>query len=186
MRGRHVTTAVTLVVLVALLGVGAVVGLRTLFSPLPPDKGSQASRCDATAVRRGQRITARQVQVSVFNAGSRSGRASATLAALHRRGFRRGHAGNAPSDTAVTRVQVWSTQRGDVAARLVARQFGRGTPVRFVDVNLGPGVDVVIGDRLKGLVHPTRRTRAVVVHRRAAACLPAHRKPARGPHHRAG
>jgi hypothetical protein len=91
---------------------------------------------------------------------------------LSRRGFRKGSVGNAPSDTHVKRVQVWTTQPRDVAARLVARQFGPRTKVRFVDTNLGPGVDVVVGNHRGPLAKRTLETRRIVVKKAASACLP--------------
>lgn len=170
MRGRHVTTAVTLLVLLAILAVAGLVGIRSLFAPVDDHSKATAS-CKSTAVRRGQRVVPHQVQVSVFNAGDRTGLADRTLLALARRGFRQGSVGNAPSGTHVKRVQVWTTEPRDVAARLVARQFGPGTKVRFVDTNLGPGVDVVVGNHRGPLAKASPQTRRLVVKRHASACL---------------
>ena len=171
MRGRHVTTAVTLLVLLAVLAVAAWYGYRSLLAPIGQD--DKASTCDRTAVRKGQQVTTHQVQVSVFNAGDRSGLAGRTMTKLAHRGFKKGAVGNAPSGTHVTHVQVWTTQKKDVAARLVARQFGTGTRVRLVGTNLGPGVDVVIGNHPGPLAKVTKATRRIVVEqRRASACLP--------------
>lgn len=171
MRGRHVTTAVTLLVLLAVLAVAAWFGYKSLLAPI--GEGDKASSCDKTAIRRGQQVTTRQVQVSVFNAGDRSGLAGRTMTRLAHRGFKKGAVGNAPSGTKVKHVQVWTTQKKDVAARLVARQFGGGTRVRLVDTNLGPGVDVVIGNHPGQLVKASKATRRIVVQqRRASACLP--------------
>jgi hypothetical protein len=174
-RARHVTTAVTLLVLIGILVAGGILGLKSLFAPLPATNNTQArpsASCDPTAIRKGQRIRARQVQVSVFNAGDRTGLAGLTMAKLHHRGFRTGRVGNAPSDAGVRRVQVWTTRRDDVAARLVARQFGRHTRVRFVDTDLGPGVDVVVGNHFRGLVKASRSPSSVRAHQRTSACLP--------------
>ncbi|MGA8209262.1 MAG: LytR C-terminal domain-containing protein [Nocardioidaceae bacterium] len=175
MLGRHVTTAVTLVVLLAILVTGAVVGVQTLFAPLPEssDQAGPDSTCDTTTVAKGQRITTRQVQVSVFNAGNRGGLADRTMAGLVARGFRQGTVGNAPEDSKVSRVAVLTTLPDDAAARLVARQFGPRTKVRRVKADLGPGVDVIIGDRLGDLVRPTRATRALVARGTVSACSPA-------------
>jgi hypothetical protein len=174
-RRRHLTTAVTLLVLVGILIVAGVVGMRSLFAPLPADKPSAAASpgCVTKPVRKGQRVSSAQVQVSVFNAGTRSGLANATLASLTRRGFKRGQVGNAPENSKVKVAQVWTTARGDTAARLVARQFGRATRVRTVATDLGPGIDVLVGDDFRRLA---KAPRVIVATRASSACLPRARR----------
>jgi hypothetical protein len=169
-RGRHLTTAVTLIVLVAILLLGGYYGAKSLFAPLPGDKPSASSSagCKNTDVKKGQKIRARQVQVSVFNAGTRAGLAEQTQDKLHKRGFQRGEVGNAPSDAEVKRAQVWTTRRHDAAARLVAKQLGSGAPVKFVDRNLGPGVDVVVGNNFH---HLAQVKSFIVVKRAGSACV---------------
>jgi len=167
-RGRHLTTGVTLLVLVALLVAGGIYGLDSLLRPLPQDKSSAASTCSATDVKKGQRLHTRQVEVSVFNAGNRSGLAGEVMVALHQRGFRQGDVGNAPAGSGVKRAQVWTTQRNDAAARLVLRQFKKGIAIHVVKADLGPGVDVVIGSDFRKLAKPTR---VLVVQKASAACL---------------
>jgi hypothetical protein len=147
---RRVVTGITLLVLCGILAVGAWVGWRQLVSPVSEDD-PQTSACSRTEVRRGQRLASRAVTVSVFNAGSRVGLADQTRNGLVRRGFRDGGVGNTPSGTDVRRVQVWTTQRQDLAASLVARQFRGKVPIRVVDENLGPGVVVVVGNLFDGL-----------------------------------
>jgi hypothetical protein len=146
-----VVTGVTLLVLCGILAVGAWVGWRELFRPVSEDDGTEQSACTSTEVRRGERLSTRAVTISVFNAGTRVGLADRTRNALVRRGFRDGGVGNAPSETEVRRVQVWTTQRRDVAAQLVARQFRGRVPIRVLDDNLGPGVVVVVGNGFDGL-----------------------------------
>lgn len=162
MRGRHITTGVTLLVLCGLLVVAAVVGWKELFAELPDTSVATAKptpSCTTQQVDAGERIRSNQVKVSVFNAGSRSGLANRTLDALVRRGFKEGEVGNAPSDAKVRRVVVWSTEENDAEARLVARQLGKRVKVRFSDVDLGPGVDVLVGDKFRGLVKAKRSLR---------------------------
>ena len=59
MGSRHITTAITLVVLVGILVLGLVVGFRELFAPLPSDEGDPAAAaspsCEPRSVRPGQR-----------------------------------------------------------------------------------------------------------------------------------
>ena len=168
MRRRTITTAVTLVVLLLILGVAVLVGVRSLLAPV--GHGAQGPGCSTTALRRGQQVRTAQVEVSVFNAGSRAGLADLTMSRLVARGFTQGDVGNAPSGLKVKAVQVWSTRANDAAARLVARQFGAAVPVRRVDRDLGTGVDVVVGDGFRSLA---KAPRAIVVRRAQAACLPA-------------
>lgn len=171
MRGRHLTTAITLMVLVAILVLGVLLGVKSLFAPIPSgESGATASPdCTTKSVKKGQRVAASQVQVSVYNGGTRAGLADETMNDLRGRGFRRGEIGNAPEDSNVKRVQVWTTERIDPAARLVANQFGPGTRVRLVDTDLGPGVDVVVGDGFRDLA---RAKRAIVAKRSSSGCRP--------------
>ena len=173
MTRRHVTTAVTMLVLLGLLVVGFVVGAKALFAPIPGGSlaatPSPSPSCFARNLSKGQKIRSRQVEVSVFNAGSKAGLADQTLAALGKRGFRTGEAGNAPSPVMVRSVQVWTTKKQDVAARLVALQFGARTIVRRTDADLGRGVDVVIGDRFRRLVPAPEK---IIVRKRQQVCVP--------------
>jgi hypothetical protein len=168
-RGRHLTTAVTLLVLVGILVLGVALGAKSFFAPIPGDDEPTATpACATQKVGKGEKVSATQVQVSVYNAGSRAGLADKTMARLTGRGFKKGDVGNAPSETKVKVAQVWTTERNDAAARLVARQFGRATKVRFVDTDLGPGVDVVVGDEFRALA---KAQRSIVVKRASSACL---------------
>lgn len=169
---RQLTTAITLVVLCALLVLGAVWGWRSLFAEVPTEEtGTEqpAPTCTTERVNAGQRLRSSQVRVSVFNGGTRSGLADSTMAALRKRGFLSGEVGNAPSDVTVRQVAVWSTEENDPRARLVARQFGKRVPVRFSDVDLGPGIDVIVGDRFRGLVNAKKSIR---VRQAQEVCVP--------------
>ncbi len=169
---RHLATVVTMLVLVAILVFGVVIGVRSLFAPLPGSDepaAEQSPSCVPTSVKKGQRVASRQVTVSVFNGGTRSGLAGDTMRALVKRGFKRGQVGNAPEEVTVKVAQVWTTQRNDATARLVARQFGRSIKVRITDTDLGPGVDVVVGNDLGKLA---KAKRTIVAKRSSSVCLP--------------
>jgi len=156
---RHIITAVTMLVLCGLLVLGATLGWKALFAEIPGGETPEAQAtptCTTKSVKPGQRIRSSQVRVSVFNGGSQAGLAGETMKSLRKRGFRAGEIGNAPSDAKVRTVQVWSTEEDDAEARLVALQFGKKLPVKFSDVDLGPGVDVVLGDRFRTLVKAKR------------------------------
>jgi len=151
---REVTTALTMLALTGILVVGAVWGWRSLFAEVPGGGLTTAEpgpSCSTEQVKAGGKIRAKQIRVSVFNGGTRTGLAGDTLDALMERGFIGGDLGNAPSDVKVRGVQVWSTIENDPTARLVALQFGKDVEVRFSDEDLGPGVDVIVGDRYRSL-----------------------------------
>lgn len=170
MHRRHVTTGITLLVLIAILAAGAWIGTESLFAPLPGEESADpAPSCATRALRTGQRISTRQVEVSVFNAGTRAGLADETMGFLTNRGFDKGSVGNAPSGSDVKLAQIWTTRRKDAAARLVALQFGPAIKVKLKKVDLGPGVDVVVGNDFRRLA-AARRT--IVVRNPQTACLP--------------
>jgi hypothetical protein len=171
MSGRHLTTAVTMLVLCGVLVLGLVIGVQTLFAPLPDGDGtaSASPSCSTENLQKGERIRSEQVLVSVFNAGTRGGLADQTLNALARRGFKRGELGNAPADAQVRFAQVWTTKKHDAAAVLVARQLDRKVRIRVTDEDLGEGVDVVVGNGFAGLV---KAKRSMVVRTGQTTCLP--------------
>lgn len=171
MTHRHLLTGVTLLVLCGVLGLGFLLGYQSLFSPLPKSvASSQPSSSCTSAPIRNSRLRASAVQVSVFNAGDRSGLAGDTLVRLTKRGFRPGDVGNAPTGTKVRRVQVWATTAKDPAAVLVARQFGKKTAIRVTTQNLGPGVDLIIGNKLHRLAKKAPRSVRVIGNQKV--CLP--------------
>jgi hypothetical protein len=161
MRRQHVISTITMLALCGLLVAAAMVGWNALFAELPSDQPTDAAAptCTPEEVKAGERIRSRQVTVSVYNSGTQDGLAQQTLRALKRRGFVAGDVGNAPSDINVRRVQVWSTEKKDVRARLVARQFGKRTTIRHADEELGPGIDVIVGNGFNGLVKAKRSLR---------------------------
>jgi hypothetical protein len=148
--GRRITTAVTLTVLCGLLVAMAVVGFQAATAPLP---GLQTGEEECTAVEKDVKkfVARREVQVSVFNASNRSGLAGRTLDRLVERGFKPGNPGNAPDGVKVRRAVVWTTEEDDSSALLVARNLGTGVRVIVTEQDLGPGVDVLIGNRFKRL-----------------------------------
>jgi hypothetical protein len=170
LRRRHVRTGITLAVLMAVLAAGAWFGTRSLFAPIPDDRTVDASpACATRTLEKGQRINSRQVVVNVYNAGTRAGLADKTMGALTRRGFDKGSVGNAPEGSRVKVAQVWTNRRRDTAARLVAQQFGPTIKVKLKRVDLGPGVDVVVGNGFESLAAARR---SILVETPQTACLP--------------
>jgi hypothetical protein len=148
--GRRLTTAVTLAVLVVVLAAMAVIGFQQLTAPLPDAPAAQET-CSGAEKEVQKFVRRNEVQVSVFNAGSREGLAGSTLERVEEAGFRAGNSGNAPDGAKVRRAVVWTTEQADRSAQLVALAFGPRTRVRVTEQDLGPGVDVLVGDRFRRL-----------------------------------
>jgi LytR cell envelope-related transcriptional attenuator len=151
MSGRRITTAITLLVLLLVLAGMAVYGFNALTSPLPGSGASAEKKCTGAEKQVQGYLKRSEVQVSVFNAGTREGLAGTTLEKVEEAGFRAGNAGNAPKSADVPRAIVWTTKEHDRAALLVARAVGRHTRVEVTSTDLGPGIDVLVGNRFKGL-----------------------------------
>jgi hypothetical protein len=148
---RKLTTAITLVTLLLVLGAMAVYGFDKALAPLPGgDSSAGDSRCSDSEKEVQTFLHRNEVQVSVYNAGSRDGLAGKTLEQLEAAGFKAGNAGNAPRTAEVRRAVVWTTTPNDSSAKLVAVALGHGTRIEVTETDLGPGVDVIVGNRFKG------------------------------------
>jgi hypothetical protein len=162
-RSRTGLAGITFLVLIGILALGTFFGWRALSSPVPgvtDDTPSDTPTC-REGLDAGDVVRTADVTVSVFNAGNRSGLADQTLNELTARGFLSGEVGNAPGDVGdVKFVRVLAPSRGDPAAQLVAKQFGPQTLVVPTTEDLGPGVDVVVGDKFVGLVKAPRKLKA--------------------------
>jgi hypothetical protein len=137
-----------MMVLVAVLILGAVVGAQQLFAPLPSAQPvAEPSPTCTIEAEKGDRLRIRDVRVNVFNGGTEAGLAGGTMRDLSRRGFVRGEVGNAPRDTGVRRVQVWIEPGEEAAGQLVARNFGpKVKVVNRKGEDLAPGVDVIVAN----------------------------------------
>ncbi|MCX6396256.1 MAG: LytR C-terminal domain-containing protein [Propionibacteriales bacterium] len=93
-----------------------------------------------------------QVVVSVYNAGKKKGRATATLNLLENRNFQPGAIGNA-SDAEVPFAEIHAKATDTTKAKLVALSFGKSAKIVVDDEKdlLGPGVNVIIGDKFRAL-----------------------------------
>ena len=165
MSRRTGLAGITFVVLLGILAAGALLGWRAVSAPIPgltDTTPSDEPTCDS-GLAAGDVVRTADVTVSVYNAGNRSGLADQTLGQLTARGFLAGDAGNAPDDLGgVKFVRVLAPKKDDPAAQLVARQFGPQTLVQPTKQDLGPGVDVVVGDRFVGLAKAPRQIKAKV------------------------
>jgi hypothetical protein len=147
---RRAISAATLAVMAVATLVMAVWGYHALTSPVAKsDPVTTRSDTPACTGSRGK-VQRSDVTVSVFNAGSRAGRAQSTLDLLENAGFRAGAVGNAPAGSHVSRAEVHTTRAGDPQARLVALALGAHTRVVVAPV-VGPGLDVLVGDKFKKL-----------------------------------
>ena len=150
MSGRKITTAVTLVALLLVLVGMAAYGYEQLTAPLP-NRPTAEETCTGAEKEVQGFLKRGQVQVSVFNAGSREGFAGSTLEKFVVAGYRAGNSGNAPKSAEVRRAQVWTTDQDDSAAKLVATPLGPRPKIEVTETDLGPGIDVIVGNKFKGL-----------------------------------
>lgn len=148
---RRKTASVTLGILAALCLFALLFGMKTVTTGFPKLEATPESKCDDRPVNAGDKVRVGEVTVSVLNAGSASGGASKALTQLVERGFGQGVSGNAPKGTKVAKAQVWADDPKNPAVRLVARQFGKGTKVVTDKGDQGPGIVVVVGDKLSDL-----------------------------------
>ncbi len=145
----HLKALLTLTVLAVLVLLGVTWGWSAFTSPFPHAASQKV--CVSTKVRAGDRVSPPQVIVSVFNASQRVGLAERTIAAFENRGFGGGNVGNAPNGTVVHFAQVWASQPGNPAVRLVASRLGRHAIV-VRKHHSGPGVVVLVGPLFQHLV----------------------------------
>jgi hypothetical protein len=145
----HLKTLLTMGVLAVMVLFGSTWGWSALTSPFPQKAPSKV--CLQTAVQPGDRVSAPQVTVSVFNASTRVGLAERTMANFQDMGFGAGNVGNAPKGASVTFAQVWTSKRNNPAVQLVVSRLG--PRARIVHQHhQGPGVIVVVGSSFDKLV----------------------------------
>jgi len=165
-RGR-LRSGATLTVLVVLLLVAVGVGFAALTSPFGSAEDS-TSVCTDTTFAEGDEVRPADVTVSVLNAGGRNGLASRTLDDLENAGFDRGQLDNAPDDTEVRGVQIWTSDRRNPAVRLVRSHLGGRVLLRDLDSDVA-GVTVVVGDAFAGA---KQGRRSIVAGEDAEVCGP--------------
>lgn len=139
-------SALTLIVLAALLVGGGVWGFSALTAPLPVV--NDPPPCDDWTAKAGTKLYPDQVTVSVYNAGTREGLAGRTSRELIGVGFAEGVQGNTENETKVkvATAQVWAPAEDDPAALLIASYLGDGVEIVARD-DEAPGIVVVVGDK---------------------------------------
>ena len=147
---ERMTAPLTLAAAALAVLVMALWGVNAFTAPIDKDDATASDgSCDTPTA--GHRVKRSDITVSVYNAGKRQGRAGATLDLLEEAGFKPGAIGNAPKGTRIRVAVVHTTKEVHTDATLVARAVGKNVQVVVVDEDLGPGVDVIIGDRFKKL-----------------------------------
>jgi hypothetical protein len=136
-------SAVTLAVLAVLLVVGVSWGFAQVTEPFPGKVDPPV--CVDTTFAAGDRLYPQDVTVSVLNASKREGLAGRTMSELVTAGFAEGETFNAPDETRVPRVEIWTTDADSPAARLVRSRFGRPEVLEKTDPGAA-GIVVVVGD----------------------------------------
>lgn len=168
---QSLKTMLTLGVLAVVLVLMAVLGFRQLTKPLPSLDTAPAptAPCQDEDVAAGGTISPAMVTVSVYNAGTESGLADATMALLAEKGFGNGETGNTDRTIRVRRAQVWVESKPSPAARLVASYLGPRTPIVEAPT-AGVGVMVVVGDNFSQTLAPGKRK--VTAARATTICRP--------------
>lgn len=149
---RTSRTVFTLVLAaIVFLGMGWI-GVTQATKPLPKfTDGNAKARCSGSEVERTVFVRRKEIAVSVYNAGARKGFAGKTLERLEYAGFRVGALGNAPAGEKFEHSVVFTTSDELAPARLVAAALGKLTEVRQTNEDYGPGVDVFVGSKQRGL-----------------------------------
>ena len=145
----HVKTVLTLAVLAVLLLIGITVGWSSITEPFPHKTTPKV--CYPTDLQPGDRVSAPEVTVSVFNASDRVGLAERTMGAFVDQGFGSGSVGNAPKNTGIHYAQIWTNDPNDPAVQLVASRLGPSAAI-VKKHHKGPGVVVMVGPLFEKLV----------------------------------
>jgi LytR cell envelope-related transcriptional attenuator len=159
---RQLRTGATMAVLAGLLATAAYAG----WLGLTRGWGGDGEATAADAPRRScttpspTTVRARQVRVSVYNAGAPEGQATETMEALAAQGFREGELADAPDPVDVEGIVLWPGRAPAGEVRLVLQQFdaARVAPRRGP---LGPGVNVLVGEEFDGLAAGAPRSLAI-------------------------
>jgi hypothetical protein len=139
---------VTLLVLVLMVVGGVVYGWNAVTGG-GSSESTTPQDCSTRTLSPGGRLSAHQITVSVFNAGTVQGLATETLNQLHGRGFEKGVAADARAK--VHKVAIWTSTPDDPAVTLVAHQFRGKVRIVKTDSVLGEGIQVIVGNHFPGM-----------------------------------
>lgn len=138
---RLLGTPITLLLLLAILILGARWGYRNVMAPPPPPP---LVPCVEQSV--GQALGTKQVTVSVYNGGAKSGLAKTVAAQLRGAGFKVSRTGN--TDVEVSTTQVIGADVDNPEVKLVAGFF-KGAKVS-ADGRADHTVEVLVGNPATG------------------------------------
>lgn len=145
---RHTRTAITLLVLVGVVVVGAWISWRNVTSSESDETVTPQSSClpgPATAAP-----APRDIQLNVYNATQRSGLAAAVAGQMQERGFAIVDIANDPLNKTITSTaEVRSGPDQQAAASLIASMVPGA--VYVADERTTPTVDLVLGEAFDAL-----------------------------------
>jgi hypothetical protein len=144
---------------ITLIGAGVVFvvmafwGVTAATTPISRSDGSgtAAGQCSDAEKTIQTHIKRKDVTVSVYNSGKRKGLATDVLQRLENSGFRPGAVGNAPEGLSADVAVVYAKDTSSTSAKLVALILGPDTQILPQEIDMGPGVNVVVGDQFKRL-----------------------------------
>jgi LytR cell envelope-related transcriptional attenuator len=148
--GRHLRTAVTLLVLVGFVSFAALSGWRAITGDAA-DEDAAAQQCLPAAPADGP--PPGEVQVNVYNATTRSGLASSTAGQLRERGFVILDVANDPLARQIDgTAEVRANPAQQAAANVVLAQLPGA--VFVPDERAEPTIDLVLGNAFESLAVP--------------------------------
>ncbi len=128
-------------------------GINAATAPMAGNQtdSTSTSQCSDAEKTIQTHVNRKDVTVSVYNASKRTGLASEVLNRLERNGFRPGAVGNAPEGLSADIAVVYAKDTTSTSAKLVALAFGPDTQILTQEVDLGPGINIVVGDQFQRL-----------------------------------
>lgn len=160
---RALRTPVTLLVLLAVLGLAAWWGYKQVMTPIPP---TPPTPCVPQAVESGL-LQSTQVTVRVLNGGGKRGLAGEVAGQLRTSGFIVSNVGN--TDESIEQTVIVVQSKDNPEAKLVLEFFPKSV-VREDPARVDHGVDVLLGTKFEG-VNTKAPTSLKVAE--ATVCLPA-------------
>lgn len=173
----NLRTPLTLVILIALLVVGLLVGWRLATADAPSLRESTSTSeptCENRELEAGSKLRAGQVTVNVLNSGTTPNLAGDTMRALTRRGFEGGSTGNAPDGVRVANALILDPSPDSAQVRLVAKQFGPGIRVKKPTGDNDPAaVDIIVGNDFRASDLDDNAPTSLKVKGTTTVCVPA-------------
>lgn len=157
---RRARTAATMVALIGILVVGTYFGWLGLTQGWSDGDGPTTAEdlpAGTCSTPPAVTVRARDVRVSVYNAGAPAGEATEVMEALTEQGFLEGQLTDAPERVQIDGIVLWPGKTEAGAVQLVKRQFRDARVVRRAEP-LGPGVNVLVGADFNRLARQAPRS----------------------------